>query len=97
MFSIIKKDSKFNFLGYRKGAIFFSSLLIILSIISFALNGLNWGIDFSNGYIAQLQYQKDVNISELKANLKNNGINDSVVQYYGTCLLYTSPSPRDRG
>tara|TARA_Y100000590_G_scaffold78450_1_gene87180 strand:+ start:282 stop:1175 length:894 start_codon:yes stop_codon:yes gene_type:complete len=84
MFSIIKKDSKFNFLGYRKGAIFFSSLLIILSIISFALNGLNWGIDFSNGYIAQLQYQKDVNISELKANLKNNGINDSVVQYYGT-------------
>tara|TARA_B100000686_G_scaffold341812_1_gene419810 strand:- start:6098 stop:6991 length:894 start_codon:yes stop_codon:yes gene_type:complete len=84
MFSIIKKDSKFNFLGYRKGAVFFSSLLIILSIISFALNGLNWGIDFSNGYIAQLQYQKDVNISELKANLKNNGINDSVVQYYGT-------------
>ena len=58
--------------------------MIILSIISFALNGLNWGIDFSNGYIAQLQYQKDVNISELKANLKNNGINDSVVQYYGT-------------
>ncbi|MEC7832630.1 MAG: protein translocase subunit SecF [Pseudomonadota bacterium] len=84
MFSIIKKNSKFDFLGFRKGAIFFSSLLIIFSIISFIANGLNWGIDFSNGYIAQLQYQKDVNITELKTNLKNNGVNDSIVQYYGT-------------
>ncbi|MED5274534.1 MAG: protein translocase subunit SecF [Pseudomonadota bacterium] len=84
MFSIIKKNSKFDFLGFRKGAIFFSSLLIIFSIISFIANGLNWGIDFSNGYIAQLQYQKDVNITELKTNLKNNGVSDSIVQYYGT-------------
>ena len=58
----------------------FSALLIILSIASFIVKGLNWGIDFSNGYIAQLQYDKDVNISQLKLDLKNNGVHDSVIQ-----------------
>ena len=84
MFSIIKKNSNFDFLGFRKITMFFSALLIILSIASFITKGLNWGIDFSNGYIAQLQYDKDVNISQLKLDLKNNGVHDSVIQYYGT-------------
>ena len=84
MFSIIKKNSNFDFLGFRKITIVFSALLIILSIASFIVKGLNWGIDFSNGYIAQLQYDKDVNISQLKLDLENNGVHDSVIQYYGT-------------
>jgi len=84
MFSIIKKNSNFDFLGYRKITMVFSALLIILSIASFITKGLNWGIDFSNGYIAQLQYDKDVNISQLKLDLENNGVHDSVIQYYGT-------------
>ena len=84
MFSIIKKNSNFDFLGFRKITMVFSALLIILSIASFITKGLNWGIDFSNGYIAQLQYDKDVNISQLKLDLENNGVHDSVIQYYGT-------------
>jgi len=84
MFSIIKKNSNFDFLGFRKITMVFSALLIILSIASFIVKGLNWGIDFSNGYIAQLQYDKDVNISQLKLDLENNGVHDSVIQYYGT-------------
>ena len=84
MFSIIKRNSNFNFLGFRNIAITFSGLLIILSFSSFLTKGLNWGIDFSNGYIAQLQYDRDVDIPHLRESLENNGIHDSVIQYYGT-------------
>ena len=84
MFSIIKKNSNFNFLGFRKPAVIFSSLLIGISLLSFSIKGLNWGIDFSSGYIAQLQYNNDVEISKLRSLLVKNKIDDSVIQYYGS-------------
>lgn len=84
MFSIIKKNSNFNFLGFRNLAVVFSSLLIGISLLSFSIKGLNWGIDFSSGYIAQLQYNNDVEISKLRSLLVKNKIDDSVIQYYGS-------------
>ena len=84
MFSIIKKNSNFNFLGFRNLAVIFSSLLIGISLLSFSIKGLNWGIDFSSGYIAQLQYNNDVEISKLRSLLVKNKIDDSVIQYYGS-------------
>ncbi|MEC9206159.1 MAG: protein translocase subunit SecF [Pseudomonadota bacterium] len=83
MFSIIKKNTNFNFLEFRKLAIVFSSFLIIVCILSFSTKGLNWGIDFSSGYIAQLKYEDDIEIQELKKSLMKTGIKDSVIQYYG--------------
>ena len=54
MFKLINKNSKYNFLGMKKIALLFSSFLIIVSLLSFVSKGLNWGIDFSSGYIIQL-------------------------------------------
>ncbi len=83
MFSLIKKNTNFNFLEYRKLAIIFSGFLILISLLSFSTKGLNWGIDFSSGYIAQLQYENDIQIHKLKESLAGKGIKDSVIQYYG--------------
>jgi preprotein translocase subunit SecF len=46
--------------------------------------GLNWGIDFSSGYIVQLKFEKEVNISEIRSAFEKNGVTDSVMQSFGS-------------
>ena len=48
MFKLISLNSNYNFIGKRKPAIILSAFLILVSISSFLIQGLNWGIDFSS-------------------------------------------------
>ena len=83
MFKILDSSS-YDFLEQKKKAIIVSSFLFIISFVSFFSQGLNYGIDFSSGYIIQLQFDRDIQIEDLKKNLSNNNINKSVIQYYGS-------------
>ena len=84
MFKLINKNSKYNFLGMKKIALIFSSFLIIVSILSFASKGLNWGIDFSSGYIIQLKFSDDIEIKDVRDKFIEHGVEDSVIQYFGS-------------
>ena len=84
MFKLINKNSKYNFLGMKKIALIFSSFLIIVSILSFASKGLNWGIDFSSGYIIQLKFNDDIEIKDVRDKFIEHGVEDSVIQYFGS-------------
>ncbi len=83
MFSILN-DSSYNFLKQKRKAIVISTFLFIISFGSFLTQGLNYGIDFSSGYIIQLQFEEDIQIEELKNNFSKNNINRSIIQYYGS-------------
>jgi preprotein translocase subunit SecF len=84
MFKLISSSLNYNFLGQKKIAIVISAFLIIISLTSFMTKGLNWGIDFSSGYIVQLKFEKEVNISEIRSAFEENGITDSVMQSFGS-------------
>ena len=84
MFKLISKNSKYNFLGMKKITLLFSSFLIIVSLLSFASKGLNWGIDFSSGYIIQLKFNDDIEIKDVRDKFIENGVEDSVIQYFGS-------------
>ncbi len=84
MFKLINKNSKYNFLGMKKIALLFSSFLIIVSLLSFASKGLNWGIDFSSGYIIQLKFSNDIEIKDVRNKFIEHGVEDSVIQYFGS-------------
>ena len=84
MFKLISSSLNYNFLGQKKIAIAISAFLVIISLTSFATKGLNWGIDFSSGYIIQLKFDKEVNISEIRTAFEENGVTDSVMQSFGS-------------
>ena len=84
MFKLISSSLNYNFLGQKKIAIVISTFLIIVSLTSFMTKGLNWGIDFSSGYIVQLKFEKEVNISEIRSAFEENGVTDSVMQSFGS-------------
>ena len=83
MFKIINSKSDYNFIGKRKPALIISMFLILISIGSFALQGLNWGIDFSSGYVVQLKFDDKITVTEVRKTFESNGINDAIIQSFG--------------
>ena len=80
----IINDTKFDFLQQKRKALILSSFIIIISLFSFITQGLNYGIDFSSGYIIQLEFDKDVKVENIKKSFSNNSVQNSIIQYYGS-------------
>ncbi len=59
----------FDFLGVKKFTYIFSSIVVIVSIISLSTNGLNQGVDFVGGRTFQVRFEKPVSAEEVKQEL----------------------------
>ena len=79
----IISNTNFNFLEQKRKALLISGLIILLSFFSFLTQGLNYGIDFSSGYIVQLEFNKDVKIERIKESFTENSVDNPIIQYYG--------------
>jgi preprotein translocase subunit SecF len=79
-----KHNTTINFMGQRKWAASLSIMLFVLSILSLAINGLNWGLDFTGGTKIQITYPQEANLSEIRENLAKAGFPEAVVTSYGT-------------
>jgi preprotein translocase subunit SecF len=57
----IFKSTNFNFVGNRKNALIFSSILLLGTVVSLIIRGgPNWSIDFVGGTLVQLKFEKPV-------------------------------------
>lgn len=73
----------YDFMGLRKLATFFSGLLLVISIASMAVQGLNFGLDFTGGSLVEVGYEKDADISKIRGQLEAAGFKSPVVQTFG--------------
>ena len=80
----LNRKTHIDFMGKRKVAFVVSAVLMVLSISSLALNGLNFGLDFTGGMLIEVNYPSAVEVSQVKASLKSADVNDAVVQQFGT-------------
>jgi preprotein translocase subunit SecF len=81
---ILNRKTHIDFMGKRKLAFIISALLIILSITTLALRGLNFGLDFTGGTLIEVSYPSAVEVGDVKANLRAADVADAVVQQFGT-------------
>lgn len=77
------KAPKFDFVGKRKIALFFSLVLFIGSIVTLSMNWLNLGLDFKGGILLEVGYPKEVQVEAIRSTLSKNGFKDAVVQHIG--------------
>ncbi len=91
-----KKKTNINFLGIRKLTWSISATLILISLISLLVRGINWDLDFTGGYSVQVHFQTPANISAVKSELATVGLNRAEVVTFGSSEdLMLSFSPKN--
>jgi preprotein translocase subunit SecF len=83
MFNIIKPNTNFDFVGYRKVWVGFSVLCLVATFILMFTKGINYGIDFTGGAEIQIKAPNGWNISKVRAELEAGGLEDTKVQQIG--------------
>lgn len=78
-----KQNTKVPFMSQRKGAALFSGILIIISLLSLAISGLNLGLDFTGGTQVEATFVQPTNAGILRDNLTKAGFHEAMVQAYG--------------
>jgi preprotein translocase subunit SecF len=83
---LIKKKTNINFLGQtrRKIALAISVLVVVVSLFELAVEGLEFGIDFTGGILLEVGYPEAANLEEIRTNLAAAGYDDAQVQRFGT-------------
>lgn len=81
---IVKANTNINFMGQRKLAIVVSVLLIVLSIGSLVVRGINFGLDFTGGTLIEVSYSQPPELGDVRDALTNNGFDDFTVQTFGS-------------
>ncbi len=93
---ILKKQTHIDFMGQRKLAIVFSGLLLLVSLVSVGVRGLNYGIDFTGGTLIEVGYPESANLVQVRSDLAVAGFPEAVVQYFGTTHdVLVRLAPRD--
>ncbi|HPZ08423.1 MAG TPA: protein translocase subunit SecF [Candidatus Eremiobacteraeota bacterium] len=60
------RDKEWDIIGKRKYVLAFSAILIIISIVSLATKGINFGLDFSGGTKCEIRFAKPVTSEQVR-------------------------------
>jgi SecD/SecF fusion protein len=80
---LLPHDTKFRFTRLAPFAAIFSVVLVLGSVGSFALKGLNLGIDFKGGTVIEAVTPGPAPLSDYRAAMSGMGLKDSQVQGFG--------------
>ena len=81
-----QKDNKqwhYNFMGGRRLAMVISAALILISLLSLAVRGLELGVDFTGGSVIEVGYSSTADVDGIRASLEKAGY-DASVQSFGS-------------
>jgi len=97
---IISKKTHIDFLspGRRKVAVALSVVFVIVSFVSLATRGLDFGIDFTGGILLEVGYEQAADLEGIRGTLADAGFTDAQVQLFGRdtdVLVRLPPQPED--
>lgn len=78
------KVTNIPFMAMRKIVAVFSLVLILISLVSLATKGLQFGLDFTGGTLIEVAYEEAPNLDDVRTLLGESGYEDIVVQNFGS-------------
>ena len=73
-----------DFMGQRKLALVFSTILLAVAIGSLATKQLNWGLDFTGGTLVEVHYSETAELNGIRKTLDTGGYAGASVVSFGT-------------
>ena len=73
-----------DFLAWRKLALIFSSIFLLVSVTSIFIKGLNWGLDFTGGTLVELSYPNGAEVNSIRDTLRTGGYEGAQVANFGS-------------
>ncbi|GIX22674.1 MAG: protein-export membrane protein SecF [Gammaproteobacteria bacterium] len=77
-------ETRIDFMALRKPAMILSTLLVVAAVAMLAVRGLNYGIDFTGGYLIEVGYPEAVELEPIRKALADHGVEGAIVQHFGT-------------
>jgi len=84
MIKKITPNVRWDIMGMRKSAIVLSAVLILISLFSLAFRGLEYGVDFTGGYVVEVGYSSSADLTLVRSQLSAAEFSDAIVQHFGT-------------
>ena len=83
-FHLIPENTNLNFLGLKNTFLCISLIVVIISILSSWIIGLNFGIDFRGGVLLELRSKTGVaDVSQLRTQLNRFSLGEVSIQEFG--------------
>ena len=93
---LIRQGLDLDFMSRRRLAVMCSAAMLTVSILSLAIRGLEFGIDFTGGTLVEVGYPRAVALEPVRATLDRAGFEGAVVQHFGTAQdVLIRIAPRD--
>ncbi|MCY4221464.1 MAG: protein translocase subunit SecF [Thiotrichales bacterium] len=93
---LIRQGLDLDFMSRRRVAVMVSAGLLVISALSLAFRGLEFGIDFTGGTLVEVGYPQAVELEPVRATLAGAGFEGALVQHFGTAQdVLIRIAPRD--
>jgi preprotein translocase subunit SecF len=79
----VPDNTHYDFIGKRYYAFAFTATLFLITIISIAVRGFNFGIDFKGGVLLEVAQQQAFELSPLRSKLSDLGLGEVSLQTFG--------------
>ncbi len=83
LLKLIPDHTSIDFVGVRFYAFGIDGLLVLISLLSLLLHGLNFGIDFTGGVLVEVKAAQSIDIGAMRTRIDGLGFAEAQLQYFG--------------
>src|SRR5260221_1209515 len=83
LLKLIPDHTSIDFVGVRFYAFGIDGLLVLISLLSLLLHGLNFGIDFTGGVLVEVKAAQSIDIGAMRTRIDGLSFAEAPLQYFG--------------